>query len=61
VAHRHGADGPLPVLLPERLKYFPIAYEARKLDRLRTERPDDTRAITKAERKLRAAIDKRPT
>ncbi len=47
--------------LPERVKYFPIAYEARKLERLRRERPDDTRAITKAERKLRTVIDKRPT
>jgi uncharacterized protein (DUF2236 family) len=46
--------------LPERLIYFPIAYEARKLDRLRRERPTDTRAIARAERKLRTAIDKRP-
>lgn len=48
-------------LLPERLIYFPIAYEARKLDRLRRERPDDPRAIAKAERRLRRVIDKRPT
>jgi len=53
--------GKVVPMLPERLKYFPIAYEARKLDRVRRERPDDTRAIAKAERKLRIAIDKRPT
>ncbi len=53
--------GKVVPMLPERLKYFPIAYEARKLDRVRRERPHDTRAITKAERKLRTAIDKRPT
>ena len=47
-------------LLPERLKYFPIAYEARKLDRVRRERSDDARAIARAERRLRTAIDKRP-
>ena len=52
--------GTVVPLLPERLIYFPIAYEARRLDRLRRERPDDTRAIARAERRLRAAIDKRP-
>jgi uncharacterized protein (DUF2236 family) len=52
--------GKVVPLLPERIRYFPIAYEARKLDRIRTERPGDTRAIAQAERKLRKAIDKRP-
>ena len=47
--------------LPERVTYFPIAYEARKLDRLRRERPDDARAIARAERRLRTVIDRRPT
>jgi hypothetical protein len=40
--------------------YFPIAYEARRLDRLRRERADDVRAIARAERRLRTAIEKRP-
>lgn len=48
-------------LLPERVRYFPIAYEARKLDRLRRQRPDDIRAVARAERRLRTAIDRRPT
>lgn len=52
--------GKVVPLLPERVKYFPIAYEARKVDRLRRERPDDTRAIARAERRLRTVIDKRP-
>ncbi len=47
-------------LLPERIRYFPIAYEARKLDRVRQERPADPRAIARAERRLRRAIDHRP-
>lgn len=52
--------GRLVPLLPERVKYFPIAYEARKLDRLRRERPGDARAIARAERRLRTVIEKRP-
>ena len=48
-------------VLPERLVYFPIAYEARRLERLRRERPGDTRAIARAERRLRTVIEKRPT
>ena len=53
--------GRLLPLLPERVRYFPIAYEARKLDRLRRDRPGESAAIRRAERRLRVAIDKRPT
>lgn len=53
--------GRLVPLLPERVRYFPIAYEARRLERLRRERPHDHRAIARAERRLRTVIDKRPT
>jgi uncharacterized protein (DUF2236 family) len=53
--------GTIVPLLPERLIYFPIAYEARRLERLRRERPGDTRAIARAERRLRRVIEKRPT
>lgn len=48
-------------LLPERLRYFPIAYEARRLERLRREHPHATRAIATAERRLRTVINRRPT
>lgn len=47
-------------LLPERVRYLPIAYEARRLERLRRERPDDRRAVARAERRLRKVIDARP-